>query len=164
MTTKAIMSTDLVTVHCESTVADALLLMCENQVHNVPVVDDQGLFKGLLSLRQLTRALLPKAARLDQHSLLMHVDFMPDDPGEFSERLAKIGNESVCSLLAKEKRLRVCTPDTPIPELLQMLYESPTSLPVVVLDGKKERLVGMVSNWDVLNKLVVNLLSSTRRA
>ena len=39
MTAKSIMSTDVITVKPTDTVAEALMVMCENQVHNIPVLD-----------------------------------------------------------------------------------------------------------------------------
>jgi CBS domain-containing protein len=152
------MSTNVVTLKPDDTIADALQLMCKHSVHNLPVLDNDGTFLGLFSLRRLSRELLPKAAKLDESSLLMHINFMPDDTDELLKRLTKLGHKPVSSLLEKAGKLRLCNPDTTLPELLQLLFESPTSLPVVVVEGKKKKLAGMVSNWDVLTKLTVNLL------
>jgi len=158
MTVTNLMSTDVVAIKPDDTITTALKLMCENSVHNLPVVDHDGTFLGLFSLRRLSRELLPKAAKLDENSLLMHINFMPDDTDNLLKRLSKLGNKPVSSLLEKTSKIRICKPDTSLPELLQLLFESPTSLPVVVVEGKKKKLAGMVSNWDVLTKLSVNLL------
>ncbi|MCU7820033.1 MAG: CBS domain-containing protein [gamma proteobacterium symbiont of Lucinoma myriamae] len=160
MTATTIMSTDVVTLKADDTIAKALQLMCKHAVHNMPVLDNDGTFLGLFSLRRLSRELLPKAAKLDENSLLMHINFMPDGTDQLLKRLNKLGHKPVSSLLEKNNKLRVCNPDTMLPELLQLLFESPTSLPVIVVEGKKKKLVGMVSNWDVLTKLSVNLLSN----
>jgi CBS domain-containing protein len=160
MTAKTIMSTDLVTVTTDVTVADALLKMSKHRVHNVPVVDADGSFVGLVSLRWLTHELLPTAARVDEESFHMDIGFLSDGSDEYLQRLREIGRRPVTALLEKKKKLRLCTPETPIPKLLQLLSENPTSLPVLVVEGKRKRVVGMVSNWDVLTKLAVNLLSA----
>lgn len=162
MTAKSIMSTDIVTIKPTDKVADALLLMCEKQVHNIPVIDDNGSFVGLFSLRRLTHSLLPKAAQLDYRLLDLSLHFMPDEPDELLSRLQKIGRQPVSELLEKKRKLRFCTPDTPLPEMLQLLYENPTSLPVLVVKGDEKHLEGMVSNWDVLTRLAINLLSINR--
>ena len=159
MTAKKIMSTNVVTLRPGNTVMEALELMCSNQIHNVPVVDERGAFVGLFSLRRITHALLPKAARLGQKQLLMHLQFMPDDQDKLMRRLRELGQKPVSELLEKRKKLRFCSPDTPIPELLQLLYENPTSLPVLVVEGEKQQLEGMVSNWDVLTKVMLHLLA-----
>ena len=158
MTATTIMSTDVVTLKPDDTITTALQLMCKHAVHNLPVLDKNGAFLGLFSLRRLSRELLPKAAKLDESSLLMHINFMPDGTDDLLNRLNKLGHQPVSDLLEKTHKLRLCKPETTLPELLQLLFESPTSLPVVVVEGKKKKLVGMVSNWDVLTKLSVNLL------
>lgn len=158
MTTTTIMSKEIVSLKADDTIATALQLMCKHTIHNLPVLDDKGMFIGLFSLRRLSRELLPKAAKLDQSSLLMHINFMSDGTDELLKRLNKLGHKPVSVLLEKSSKLRLCSPETSLPELLQLLFESPTSLPVVVVEGEKKKLVGMVSNWDVLTKLTVNLL------
>ena len=156
MTATTIMSTDLVTLKPDDSITTALHLMCKHSVHNIPVLDNDGTFLGLFSLRRLSRELLPKAAKLDENSLLMHINFMPDDSTDkIQERLHELGQQPVANLLEKSSKLRLCNPETSLPELLQLLFESPTSLPVVVVvEGKKKKLAGMVSNWDVLTKLL----------
>ena len=47
--------------------------------------------------------------------------------------------------------------------MLELLNESrDTSLPVIVVKGKKNKLVGMVSAWDVLEKLVINVYAAEK--
>lgn len=159
MTAKSIMSSDLVTVTTDVTVADALLEMSRHRVHNIPVVDKEGAFVGLLSLRRLTHEMLPTAARMGEESFHLDIGFLSDRSDAYVTRLRKIGKRPVSDLLEKKKKLRFCNPDTPMPRLLQLLTENPTSLPVLVVEGKKRRVVGMVSNWDVLTKIAVKLLS-----
>jgi CBS domain-containing protein len=159
MTAQSIMSTDLTTITPDMRVGEALLIMCAHKVHNLPVVDDQGSFVGLFSLRRITHELLPMAARVDDYSHLLNFDmsFVGDNADDYLERLRKIGEQPVSDLLEKKKKLRFCGPNTPIPKLLQLLSENPTSLPVVVLEGEQQRVVGMVSTWDVLTKIALSL-------
>ena len=159
MTAQTIMNADVVTVSTRETVADALLAMSRHRVHNIPVVDEEGAFVGLASLRRLTHELLPTAARVDPDALRFDIGFLGDQSDEYLQRLRDIGKRPVCDLLEKKKKLRFCSPSTPIPKLLQLLSENPTSLPVVVLEGKKRRVVGMVSYWDVLTKIAVTILT-----
>lgn len=159
MTAMTIMSSDLVTVTTEMSVAEALLKMSRHRVHNLPVVDADGCFAGLLSLRSLTHGLLPTAARIEEESFHLDIGFLTDQSDEYLTRLQEIGERPVSDLLEKKKKLRFCSPDTPIPRLLQLLSQNPTSLPVLVVEGKRKRVVGMVSNWDVLTKIAVKLLA-----
>ena len=164
MTAKTLMTTDIVTVKPTASVAEVLMIMCEKRVHNIPVVDDEGDFIGLFSLRRVTHALLPKAARLTQDHPLMDITFMPDDPDEMLERMLDLGRKPVSELLEKKRKLRFCKPDTPIPELIKLLYDNPTSLPVLVVKGQHQHLEGMVSNWDVLTKIAVKLLAGQQQS
>jgi CBS domain-containing protein len=63
--------------------------------------------------------------------------------------------------LEKKKNLTFCKPSTTFPEVMELLDKNPdSSLPVIVIKGKRKKLVGMVSAWDVLEKLVMNLVAS----
>lgn len=53
-----IMTTDLVVVSPMYTLQDAILLIQKTQVGAFPVVDDQGILKGILSIRDLMRAFI----------------------------------------------------------------------------------------------------------
>ena len=78
-------------------------------------------------------------------------------------RVLEVGNRPVAEFLEPSENLLICEPGTPIPEVLELLDQSfHTSLPVLVLDDKENALVGMVSGWDVLEKLVMNAFNHTK--
>lgn len=52
----AIMSTDLVTLSPDATLAEARELMHKNKIHHLPVVDDQGELAGLITLTNVLAA------------------------------------------------------------------------------------------------------------
>ncbi len=159
MTVETIMSFRLEKLKPTDKVRDALRVMHTHKVRNLPVVDEDDQFVGLFSIRGLIHLLLPKAAQID--SGLNELSFMPDDLGETYDRLEGIGERPVADFLEKKKNLVFCKPSTPFPEVLKLLDQSThTSLPVVVVKGKKNKLVGMVSAWDVLEKLVINVYSA----
>lgn len=157
MTAKSIMNTSLITLPPDITVVEAMESMCRNRVHNIPVVDTEGHFIGLFSLRRITHALLPVAARLDNSRFALDMSFVSNDTDELAERLAAIGHKPISELLEKERKLRFCAPDTSIPKIFQLLSENPTSLPVVVVEGKNKRVLGMISTWDVLAEITTIL-------
>ena len=153
MTAKSLMSTGLITLPPDVTVAEAMESMCRNRVHNIPVVDEEGHFIGLFSLRRVTHALLPVAARLGVGSFAVDMSFLSDNADAFAERMAQIGHKPISELLEKERKLRFCAPDTSLPKIFQLLSENPTSLPVVVVEGESKTVVGMISTWDVLAEI-----------
>lgn len=58
VTTEDIMSTELIVVEPTYTLQDALLLFQQNKVGALPVVDDTGKLKGIVSVRDLMRAFI----------------------------------------------------------------------------------------------------------
>jgi len=159
MTTKSIMTSRLYTLKPTDTVADAITLMHLKRVHNLPVVDDKGIFIGLFGLRRLGHLMLPIAASsLGPHSI-SDLHFLPDDVVQMGDRWHEIADQPVVNFLEKKKKLMFCTPDTAFPELLAMLDQSKdSSLPVLIVEGESKKLVGMVSPWDVLEGLIMGRL------
>ena len=161
MTVETIMSFRLEKLKPTDKVCDALRIMHKQQIRNLPVVDEHEQFVGLFGIRRLIHLLLPKAAQMEHG--LKELSFMPDDLGELYDRLEDIGHRPVSDFLEKKKNLLFCKPSTPFPKVLELLNESQdTSLPVIVVKGKKKKLVGMVSAWDVLEKLVINVYAAEK--
>ncbi len=156
MTAKSIMSFRLVKLKPTDKVCDALQIMHTQQIRNLPVVDENDQFVGLFGVRRLTRLMLPQAAQMNFG--LQDLSFMPDEKGEMLERMMDVSQRPVSDFLEKKKRLMFCKPSASFPEVLELLDQSPdTSLPVIIVKGKKKKLVGMVSAWDVIEKLLVNI-------
>ena len=155
MTVENIMSFRLVKLKPTDKVRDALTIMHQHQIRNLPVVDEDDQFVGLFGIRPLIKMLLPNAAKIKFG--LKQLNFMPDEVGELYKRLEDVSHKPVSDFLENNKHLTFCKPSTSFPEVLNLLDESAdTSLPVIVLKGKRKKLVGMVSAWDVLEKLVMN--------
>jgi len=155
------MSFRLIKLKPTDKVCDALRIMHTHQIRNLPVVDDDGQFIDLFGIRRMITLLLPKAAQIGYG--LKDLSFMPDEVEELYKRLEDIGQKPVTEFLEKKKNLVFCKPSTSFPEVLELLKQN-ASLPVIVVKGKKKKLVGMVSTWDVLDKLVINMLSGQTEA
>ncbi len=160
MTTEHIMTSRVVTLRPDDTVADAVELMRQHHIRNLPVVDDEGAFVGLFGVRRLARLLLPQAGRdLSRHSIA-DLAFLPEDTGRMAKRWKKTAARPVSEFLEKEKKLQFCTPDTTFPRMLDLFdHSKDSSLPVIVVEGKTRKLAGIVSVWDVLEGLVMRLLN-----
>ena len=158
MTVKNIMSHRLVKLKPTDRVCDALNIMHKKQIRNLPVVDKDDQFIGLFGIRPLVRILLPEAGRIKFG--LKDLSFMPDELGELYKRLQDIAQKPVSHFLEKKKKLTFCKPSTSFPEVLELLDQSAdSSLPVIVVKGKRKKLVGMVSSWDVLEKIVMDTVA-----
>lgn len=156
MTVENIMSFMVVKLKPSDKVCDALEIMHREQIRSLPVVDEDEQFIGLFGIRPLIRILLPKAGKIKFG--LKDLSFMPDELGELHHRIAEVAHKPVSEYLEKKKKLTFCKPSTSFPEVLELLDQSPdSSLPVIVVKGKRRKLVGMVSAWDVLEKVVMNV-------
>lgn len=163
MTTQAIMTKELITLPPTATVAEALWLMHEHHARNIPVVDEDGCFIGLFGVRRLSRLLLPKASAIGVRAF-SNLSFLPDQEHKLAERLREAGKRPISEYLEKKKKLVFCAPDTPFPKLLELLEESrDTSVPVIIVEGKRKKLVGIVSAWDVLERLAMVMLDEVDR-
>lgn len=159
MTVDSIMTRDLVVLRPDDKVSTGLQKMHEQHVRTLAVVGEDNEFVGLFGVRQVVHLLLPKAAQIDFG--LTDLSFMPDDLGEMYDRLVEVGDQPVANFLEPRDDLLICDPTTSLPEVLELLHQSfNTSLPVLVLDDDSNRLVGMVSGWDVLEKLVMNVFNN----
>jgi len=165
MTTKSIMTSHLFTLKPDDTVADAIGLMYQKRVHNLPVINKKGQFIGLFGLRRLGHLLLPKAASgLGPHSI-SNLHFLPDNLIQMDDHWQEIADQPVVNFLEKKKKLMFCSPDTAFPELLALLDQShDSSLPVLIVEGDSKKLVGMVSPWDVLEGLITGRLINIAEA
>lgn len=154
--TDIIMTPDPLTISPDMKASDALKEMYHAQYRSMPVVDAEGRFVGLFSIYRLIELLLPRAAMAREGSL-DDLSFVHESMDHLLERLQELADLPVSELLEKKKRLSVCKPNTSLTEMLLLLHEGHTSLPVVVVKGKHKRLVGIVSHWDVLSKLATQL-------
>ena len=169
MSAENIMTFRLVKLKPTDKVCDALQIMHEKQIRNLPVVDENDEFLGLFGIRPLIRLLLPNAGKIKFG--LKDLSFMPDEVGTLYKRLKEVGQKPVSEFLEKKKNLTFCKPSTSFPEVfLKLAGMSPdvhevfelldqsedTSLPVIVVKGKRKKLVGMISAWDVLERLLMD--------
>jgi CBS domain-containing protein len=58
MTAKEIMKTDLITIHEQAGIDEAISLITDNKIKRLPVVDDDGNFRGLINRESLLRVVI----------------------------------------------------------------------------------------------------------
>jgi CBS domain-containing protein len=147
MTAKTLMNPDPMTLGPSDTVAAAADRILEHHLRHLPVVDEQGRYLGTFSVYSLLKLTLPQAV-LDKHGL-DNVSFVTEHVGDLARRLGGRRDEPVRNWLNIHE---VAHPNTPAMEvMLLMLHGRTTSVPVVNKESGK--LEGIVSFWDVLEKL-----------
>ncbi|MDS4020807.1 MAG: CBS domain-containing protein [Candidatus Competibacter sp.] len=147
MTARTLMNPNPMTLGPSDTVATAADRILEHHLRHLPVMDAQGRYLGTFSVYSLLKLTLPQAV-LDKHGL-DNVSFVTEHVGDLAQRLGGRREEPVRNWLNIHE---VAHPETPVMEvMLLMLQGRTTSVPVVNKESGK--LEGIVSFWDVLEKL-----------
>ena len=148
MKANIIMNPNPMTLRPTDTVATAAERILKHHLRHLPVVDEQGRYLGTFSIYSLLQLTLPKAV-LDKHGL-DNVSFVTESVEDLAQRLGRRRDEPVKNWLNIHE---VARPDTHAMEvMLLMLHGRTTSVPVV--NKTNNRLEGIISFWDVLEKLL----------
>ncbi len=148
MKAKLIMNPNPMTLRPTDTVATAAERILKHHLRHLPVIDEQGRYLGTFSVYSLLKLTLPKAV-LDEHGL-DNVSFVTESLDDLAQRLGGRRDEPVKDWLNVHE---VAHPDTLAMKIMLLMLEGrTTSVPVV--DKTDGRLEGIISFWDVLEKLI----------
>jgi len=148
MKAKLIMNPKPMTLRPTDTVATAAERILKHHLRHLPVIDEQGRYLGTFSVYSLLKLTLPKAV-LDEHGL-DNVSFVTESLDDLAQRLGGRRDEPVKNWLNVHE---VAHPDTLAMKIMLLMLEGrTTSVPVV--DKTDGRLEGIISFWDVLEKLI----------
>ncbi|HRX61599.1 MAG TPA: CBS domain-containing protein [Candidatus Competibacter sp.] len=148
MKAKLIMNPNPMTLRPTDTVATAAERILKHHLRHLPVIDEQGRYLGTFSVYSLLKLTLPKAV-LDEHGL-DNVSFVTESLDDLAQRLGGRRDEPVKNWLNVHE---VAHPDTLAMKIMLLMLEGrTTSVPVV--DKTDGRLEGIISFWDVLEKLI----------
>jgi acetoin utilization protein AcuB len=132
MLVRDVMQTKVITASPETTLPDALKLVTQRRVRHLPVVDDGGDLIGILSDRDLKRAMASPATSLEAHELLFLLDRL---------RVEEIMTRTVVTI----------GPTSPVEEAARLMLQDKIGALPVLDEGK---LVGIVTETDVLGLFV----------
>jgi CBS domain-containing protein len=148
MTARLIMNDRPVSVDRQARLRDAAALIMKHKFRNLPVIDEQGRYLGVISSNRLLCIILPKAATMEPP--LERLEFVHDTIEDLRERWYEAADRPVTEFLDSD--VETVAPDSSLDETLLTLYRNRTSLPVV--ERTTGRLVGIVSHWSVGNAVV----------
>jgi len=149
MTAKLFMNPNPVIIRTSATIAQGAEQVMAKQRRELPVVDDEGRFQGMLTVDCLLYLVLPKAATMEQG--LDALPFVRSSLDDLRERLKKYLDKPITLCLTK-KNVTVVHPDTPMLETLLILYHAKSNLPVV--EKNTGKLVGTISYYNVGAKIL----------
>ncbi|MEZ5355647.1 MAG: CBS domain-containing protein [Bryobacteraceae bacterium] len=148
MTVGSLMNATPVTVPLAETFAGAYRLMTSQRLSSIPVVDTRGVYQGMFDFQDVWELLLPRAALLGMESLT-NLAFLSEAVNKLHDKLEQAGSRPIREFL--DATAPPVHPDTPIKEVILLFHQYNVSLPVV--ERGTNRLVGMISPWEVLDAL-----------
>jgi len=143
MRIKDIMAHEVVTVTPKTSYADAARLMHEQSLPSLPVCDDSGALVGILSEKDLFRAMFPGYIEFNATPAA----FVNEE--SFEDRIDELRSVPVLSFM--EHRVHTIGKDEPIMKAGGLMLAKHIHRLPVVEDGK---LVGMVSREDVFSAIL----------
>ena len=164
MTVASVMTPAAVVLRESDTVARAVHELISRRLLIVPVLDEAGRLSGLFGAHRLVELLLPSAATVRDG--IPDLSFVHDSVEDFRAKMRQLAGQLVGELV--HKRLHdikdhplsqylhgepvVVHPDTPLMEVLLLLFHTHSTLPVVE-EQEPKRFLGIVSYWNVLDAL-----------
>ena len=131
----------------DQTIGDVISLFSEKHVRAVPVVNDDGILLGLISLRMILKNVLPLAATIDYG--IDNLDFLSDTTEGAAKKLKKILPRPVSDFM--DENCECVDADTSKWEAIRVMVKSNTILPVI--DKKTRKLLGIMSAQSTLQAL-----------
>lgn len=138
-----IMTTDVVTLKGSQTVQEALRIMGDKRIKQLPVVDEGGRVMGILTSRGLFKAILP---RYITEGLLRDVRFAPDLP-QLHQRLKELAQKDVSEIMDKDP-VKV-GPEVSVLEVATIFINAERLIESILVVDNEDRLLGIISPWDV---------------
>lgn len=152
MSVETVMTKDVVTVKASEKVACAWLLLMEKDITGAPVVDDTGVFVGVLSITDINRAIMDrakKAGAVHDASCESQVDaeVQRQRLRLLAEAMRAVSDSPVSTIVPTGQVPHVLGPNDSLDRAIKMMAEFSVNRLPVVKDGK---VVGIISRQDVI--------------
>lgn len=149
MTARDLMNTAVVTLTMSDTFGTAFQLLMERRIRSLPILDAEGVYKGMFDMHDIWKVLLPRAATLSMDALT-DLSFVSGSVDQLREKLADALPRPISEFLDDEKAPSIPA-ESPVKEAMLLFYKGAGNLPVV--DRKSHKLLGILSPWEVLATL-----------
>ncbi len=150
-TAKDIMSTDVTTVDYEDRLTDVYQVFVEKEISGAPVVGDGDRLVGVVSIRDLLRAIEEETdPGLDESYYFHNYDNWVRSEGlsEIEDFQDRLGRRMVSEVMTNN--VISVTPDAPVKEIAALVRKHHIHRVLVLND---EKLVGLVSLFDLIRLL-----------
>ena len=138
MIVKDIMNTSVKTARNDTLIKDIASVMCLNKISGVPVIDNSSKLIGVLSEKDILRAMFPDVAQIMQEGSKPDFESIEADyTGLLDKKAADLMTQTVASV----------TPDMPLLKAATLMcVKNIRRIPVT---DKNNKLVGIISIGDV---------------
>jgi CBS-domain-containing membrane protein len=140
------------TVTANVTVGETIRLLAEKRFRSIPVVDNAGKMLGQFGVSNILKLAIPVSASTPGG--MRSADFMNDSMDDLKRRLSDDWDKPVSEYC--DNNTQTLAPDDSITRTVMCISGGKQdNIPVV--DPASNRLVGIISYWDVLDNLLKNV-------
>jgi len=144
----SILNAQPLTVRENDPLSEVVRIALERRIRSLPVLDAVDRYAGVVSLHRILELLLPRSATVEHG--LADLAFVHDSLADLRAKLASFGQARVADYMDREAT--VISPDTQIVEAALLMFRTRENLPVV--EPQSGRLAGLVSPWEILQRIV----------
>ncbi len=144
MKVKEIMTTDVITIPYSATLLKAAKILSRNNISGAPVIDQEGQMIGVISEKDLFKALYPA-----------HSEFY-DSPGvwidldKLEEKTVESVDKPIVDIMSRE--VVTVNPDASLMQVGSMMLVR--GIHRVVVIGQEEQIMGIVTRRDIYKKIL----------
>jgi CBS domain-containing protein len=143
------MDSNPVRIHPQDTIGIAARKIMRRRYRNLPVVDDERRFLGVVNVNDMLRLILPSQATNQSISAAVQ-RYQELSIEDLRENLDQLLESPIAPHIDKE--VVTVAPDTSLIETLLTMYHQKQNLPVV--DPETGRLEGMIAYYDIGDMLL----------
>lgn len=140
------MVSNVITLKDDDSMRTALGHLGGKRIRVLPVVDEAGHVKGVITSRTLLRGALPRYITSGE---LADVSFAPDLPS-FSEHIEKLSTMKVSECASKE--FHSASPDTSATELAALFVNAENPAEGILIIDSSGVLQGIIAPWDIFKR------------
>ena len=138
MVVKDIMNHSVKTAKADTLIKDIASIMCLNKISGVPVIDDDGALTGILSEKDILKAMFPDVTQIMEGGLKHNSELIESD---YKDVLYKSAGDLMTQAVASVR------PDMPLLKAVSMMcVKKIRRIPVT---DNNNKLVGIISIGDV---------------
>ncbi|MBI5233978.1 MAG: CBS domain-containing protein [Deltaproteobacteria bacterium] len=149
MIAASIMSTEIVTLRPDDTIARAVELLARYRIRAIPVIDDEKKVVGLIVPRKVLRAALP---RYISSGDLKDIRFAPELPN-FAQRINDMALRNVSEFM--DGCFIKVTPETSAMEVAALFVNTEPQTESIIVVDDASRLLGIISPWDLFKRILI---------